>query len=83
MDIDGGVEGPGADLKGHAWPRGPARVKPPDVSDEKWAELKVDPDKWTQWVEEDRERFAIYYLAGEAAQLQHSPGSLIEPHKTD
>lgn len=41
------------------------------------------PGQVEQWVEEDRNKFAIYYLAGEAAQRQHSQGTITTQHKTD
>lgn len=75
--------GPGVDLSGDAWPRGPATKKPEDVSDENWAEMKANPCKWNEWVAGDHDRFAVYYLAGEAAQRRHSGGSLKQFHETD
>jgi hypothetical protein len=82
IDEDG--RGPGVELSGDAFPSGcPATQKPEDVSDDEWEILKNSPATWNQWIERDHEKFAIYYLAGEAAQLRHSPESLKEVHKTD
>jgi hypothetical protein len=76
--------GPGVDLSGDAVWRGcPAIQKPDDVSDDEWPELKGSPEKWNDWIERDHDKFAIYYLAGEAAQRHHSPNGLIVDHKTD
>jgi hypothetical protein len=76
--------GPGVDLSGDAVWRGcPAIQKPDDVSDEEWLVLKNSPEKWNDWIERDHDKFAIYYLAGEAAQRQHAPNGLNVDHKTD
>ena len=76
--------GPRAELSGDAIPCAcQATQKPEDVSDDEWVILRNSPAKWNEWVERDHERFAVYYLAGEAAQRRHSPESLTAIHKTD
>jgi hypothetical protein len=76
--------GPGVDLSGDAVPRGcSAAQKPDEVSDQEWELLKNSPEKWKEWIDQDHETFAIYYLAGQAAQCQYSFGQVEQAHRTD
>lgn len=73
--------GPGTDLCGDAVPRGCA-TKPEEVSEAEWQRLHADPIAWNDWIERDHDKFAIYYLAGEAAQRRYAPDVKTPPHKT-
>jgi hypothetical protein len=74
--------GPGTDLCGDAVPRG-CTTKPEEVSEAEWQRLQADPAAWNDWIERDHDKFAIYYLAGEAAQHRYAPDVMTPPHKTD
>ena len=66
-----------------AMPSSGNTTKPEEVSEAEWQRLQADPAAWNDWIERDHDKFAIYYLAGEAAQHRYAPDIVTTPHKTD
>ena len=62
----------GVPLKTNPWraPRPPSN--PGEFTDEEWAELSRSDEKWEAWKMRDQEKYAIFCLAGKAAQLEYA-----------
>jgi hypothetical protein len=54
-----------------------------EFTDEEWAELSQSDEKWDDWVCKDNDRYAVYYLAGKAAQIEYAGTAKDEDAKFD
>ena len=74
----------GVPLKTNPWlgPR-PAFNPSCEFTDEEWAELSESDDKWEAWKKRDNDNYAIFCLAGKAAQLEYAGAANDEDAKAD
>jgi hypothetical protein len=74
----------GVPLKTNPWlgPR-PAFNPSGEFTDEEWADLSESDDKWKAWKKRDNDNYAIFCLAGKAAQLEYAGAANDEDAKAD
>jgi hypothetical protein len=74
----------GVPLKKNPWvaPRPPFNP-PGEFTDEEWAELSQSDEKWEAWKKRDNDSYAIFCLAGKAAQIEFAGSARDEDAKAD
>jgi len=74
----------GVPLKTNPWvaPRPPFNP-PGEFTDEEWAELSQDDAKWEAWQKKDNDNYAVFMLAGKAAQIEYAGTARDEDAKFD
>jgi hypothetical protein len=74
----------GVPLKTNPWIAPRPAFKPPDeFTDEEWAKLLQSDEKWEAWKKKDNDNYAIFCLAGKAAQLEYAGVANDEDTKAD
>ena|ERR1700730_84810 len=74
----------GVPLKTNPWIAPRPAFKPPDeFTDEEWAQLSQSDEKWEAWKKKDNDNYAIFCLAGKAAQLEYAGVANDEDAKAD
>jgi hypothetical protein len=54
-----------------------------DLRDEEWLELAQDDAKWEAWQKQENDNFAIFMLAGKAAQIEYAGSARPEDARFD
>jgi ATP-dependent Zn protease len=62
----------GVDFKVMPWTSLRPETKLVGFTDEEWEEVSVDDSKWAAWQKQDNDDYAIFMLAGKAAQVEYA-----------
>jgi len=60
----------GVTPKTNPWLGSRPASNPGEFTNEEWTELSQSDEKWEAWKKRDNDNYAIFYLAGKAAQLE-------------
>jgi len=70
-------------VKTNPWTGPRPASNPGEFTDEEWAELSRSYDEWEAWKKRDTDSYAIFCLAGKAAQLEYAGEASEEDAKAD
>ena len=73
----------GVPLKTNPWTGPRPASNPGEFTDEEWKELSRSDEKWEAWKRRDQEKYAIFCLAGKAAQFEYAGTARDEDAKAD
>ncbi len=73
----------GVPLKTNPWLGQRPSSNPGEFTDEEWAELSQNDEKWEAWKKGDQEKYAIFCFAGKAAQLEYAGVASDQDAKAD
>jgi hypothetical protein len=73
----------GVPLKTNPWTGPRPASNPGEFADEEWAELSRSDEGWEAWKKRDNDGYAIFCLAGKAAQLEYAGEASEEDAKAD
>jgi hypothetical protein len=73
----------GVPLKTNPWTGPRPASNPGEFTDEEWKELSRSDEKWEAWKRRDQEKYAIFCLAGKAAQFEYAGTTRDEDAKAD
>ena len=73
----------GVPLKTNPWIGPRPASNPGEFTDEEWAELSRSDAEWEAWKKRDNDSYAIFCLAGKAAQLEYEGEASEEDAKAD
>ena len=73
----------GVDFKRIPWTFPRPAQKLDGLTDEEWSELSRDDVKWEVWQREENDNFAIFMLAGKAAQIEYAGSAEPEDARFD
>lgn len=73
----------GVDFKEMPWISARPDQKLAEFTNEQWAELSADDTKWEAWQRRDNDNYAIFMLAGKAAQIEYAGTARDEDAKFD
>jgi hypothetical protein len=73
----------GVPLKTNPWTGPRPASNPGEFADEEWAELSRSDEGWEAWKKRDNDSYAIFCLAGKAAQLECAGEASEEDAKAD
>lgn len=62
----------GVDFKVMPWTSPRPETKLAGFTDEEWKEVSRDDSKWEAWQKKDNDDYAIFMLAGKAAQIEYA-----------
>jgi hypothetical protein len=70
-------------LKTNFWTGPRPACNPGEFTDEEWAELSRSDEEWEAWKKRDNDSYAVFCLAGKAAQLEYAGEANEEDAKAD
>jgi hypothetical protein len=73
----------GVPLKTNPWTGPRPASNPGEFTDEEWAELSERNGEWEVWKKRDNDSYAIFCLAGKAAQVEYAGTARDEDAKAD
>ena len=73
----------GVDFKVIPWTFPRPETKLAGFTDEEWKEVSRDDSKWEAWQKEDNDDYAIFMLAGKAAQIEYAGTARDEDARSD
>jgi len=73
----------GVPLKTNPWTGPRPTSNPGEFTDEEWAKLSENGEEWEAWRKRDNDSYAIFCLAGKAAQLEYAGEASEEDAKAD
>jgi hypothetical protein len=69
--------------KTNPWTAPRPAFNPGEFTDEEWAKLSESDEEWEAWKKRDNDSYAVFCLAGKAAQLEYAGAAREEDAKAD